>query len=244
MTDDRLEYELRALSASAFPEAPSLVDGVMAGITGRRSPRRRWLAAVAVAAALVAVALVLPAPREALARLLGIGGVAIEHVAEYDLPEVASTGEPLGREVEQDDVAGIVGFAPRLPNVAGLTNPVAYVRTDVAGGLVSLVYRNEGEGAGLVITQFPTAGEVAIKQLPEEAEFREVTLAGGRRAFWIEGTHSIAFFGADGTLREDSARLVGNTLVWQDGGLTFRIESGLALSEVLTIAASIGSDAE
>ncbi len=243
MTNDRLERELQALSEVVFPATPPLVNAVMAGIAQPAAPRRRWVAAVAAAAVVVVAVLALPAPRAALARLLGIGGVTIEHVAEYDLPPASPTAEPLGREVELDEVAGLVGFAPRLPRVAGLTDPALFVRTDVADGLASLVYRNEGESAGLIITQFRTAGEVAIKQLSGDARFREVTIAGELRGFWIEGSHTIAFFGADDTVLEDSARLVGNTLLWQDDELTFRIESALPLSEVLAIAQSIGSDA-
>lgn len=243
MTEDRLELELSNLSERVFPESPSLVDGVMAGIAiaEHPEPRRSWVAAAAVAAVIVAAVLAFPASREALARLLGIGGVTIEHVTDYDLPAVPPTAEPLGEEVELEDVLGLVGFAPRVPEVAQLTNPGVFVRTDIADGLVSLVYRNEGETAGLILTQFRTAGEVAIKQLAGNADFREVTIAGGLRGFWIEGTHPIAFFGPDGEVRQDSARLVGDTLVWQDGGLTFRIESALPLAEVVEIARSISS---
>jgi hypothetical protein len=37
-------------------------------------------------------------------------------------------------------------------------------------------------------------------------------------------------------------RLVGDTLVWQRGGVLYRIESGLGLAETLRIAESIDDE--
>ena len=240
MTDPGFARELSALSAEAFPETPSLVGGVLSSIAARSERTRRRIVGAAIAAVLVVAVLLVPAPREAVARFFGIGGVTIERVAEYDLPPAATTDAPLGERVELDDVVGAIGFTPSLPDIEGLAEPEVYVRTDIAGGLVSLVYRSGSAGPGLVITEFETVGEVAIKQLGPGVTFREVDLAPDVRGFWIEGgAHTIAFFDADGSLLEDSARLVGNTLVWQAGDLTIRIESGLSLTQVLEIARSM-----
>lgn len=241
MAETRLESELHALSDRVFPATPPLVEAVMASVVLEREREpRRWFAAI-VAAVIVAAILLVPAPRRALARLLGIGGVSIEHVTDYDLPEAASTDQPLGREVDLEEAAGMVGFTPRLPDLPELSDPMVFVRTDVASGLVSLVYRNAGEEPGLIITQFRTVGEVAIKQLPAEARWREVDVSIGVRGFWIEGAHTVAFYGPDDVIIGDSARLVGDTLLWQVDGLTYRIESGLPLADVLRIARSMGA---
>lgn len=239
MTEDLLAQQLRATADTAFPEALPLVDGVVAALEGHHQPRRRLVVAVAVAAVVVLAVLAFPAPRQALARLLGIGGVAIERVGSYELPEAAATDAPLGRQVDLADATELVGFTPLLPEVPGLDNPTVFVRTDVADGLVSLVYGNADGDPGLIITEFRTAGQVAIKQLSEQAQVRDVTIAGDTVGFWIEGTHTISFFGDDDAIVRDSARLVGNTLVWEDEGLTIRIESALALDDALQIARSL-----
>lgn len=241
MTDDRLALELRALADEVFPEAPSLVEGVLSGLARPSERRRRVLVALTVAAILVGGVLLIPAPREAVARFFGIGGVTIEQVAEYELPPATATGVAFGERTQLDAVEAVVGFAPELPRLDGLTEPDVYVRSDVAGGLVTLLYDSAPGTPGLVVTEFETAGEVAIKQLEPGVSFREVVIEPETRGFWIEGgAHTIAFFGADGSLIEDSARLVGNTLVWQRDDLTFRIEAALSLDEVLDIARSIG----
>ncbi len=240
MTDDPLVAELRIVAETAFPPTPSLVENVMGGIATTRRRPSRLATIAAVAAVLVAAVLVLPGPRAAVARLIGIGGVTIEQVAAIDMPPATQTGTALGAETELDEVAGIIGFTPALPSVDGLDDPVVYVRTDVADGLVSLVYATPDDAVGLIITQFEAIGEVAIKQLGGDATFREVQLAPDVRGFWIEGgPHTISFLGPDGTLREDTARLVGDTLVWQAGDRTFRIESEMPLDAVLDIARSL-----
>lgn len=239
MTDARLVDQLRAASAVAFPETPSLAIGVTAGITHRIERRRRFVAVAAVAAVVVVVVLAIPGPRAAIARLLGIGGVTLEQVTEYDLPVTASTNEPLGRLVALEEATELVSFTLRIPAVPGLEDPSVYVREDLAGGLVSLVYRNADEGPGLIITQFMAPGEVAIKQIGDGSVFSEVDIAPGLRAFWIDGTHPIVFLGQDGELVEDSARLVADTLLWEEDGITFRIESSLPQSAIVQIARSL-----
>lgn len=239
MTDDRLIRELAAVADSAFPDSPSLVDGVMAAIeTAADRPRRRLVAAVAIAAVVVAVVLAFPAPREALARFLGIGGVVVEQVDRIDLPEAVPTDESLGERVDLSSVASIVGFEPRLPAAAGLDEPEVYVRTDIGGGLVSFVYSDADEAPGLIITQFRTGREVALKQI-DEAGVTMVEIREGVVGLWVEGTHTIVFFDDTGDLVADSARLVANTLVWEEDGSTLRIETLLPLEDALEIARSL-----
>lgn len=241
MTDDPVVNGLRQLGDESFPETPSLSAAVLRGIAEPVPQRRhRFVFVAAIVAAVVLVAVALPAPRQALARWLGIGGVTLEPVAEYDLAESQLTDAPLGERVALTDVADLAGFDPLLPTIAGLGEPVAYVTGEVAGGLATFVYRNQDEGPGLVITQFRGVDEVAIKQIAEGATFREVSI-GDDPAFWIEGTHTIAFLDDNGELRQDLARLVGNTLVWQTGDLTVRLETPLQLDEALEIAESIGT---
>ena len=240
MTDDRLVRELATLSDAAFPETPALLNSVMAELDAAPAPPRRFVAAIAIAAVVIAAVLAFPAPREALARLLGIGGVVIEQV---DLPEAVPTDVDLGDRVEIGAVPAIIGFEPRLPDIAGLGEPAVYVRTDIAGGLVSLVYSDAEEGPGLIVTQFRTAREVAVKQIADEVAVRMVDIAEGVPGLWVEGTHTIVFADENGDLVADSARIVANTLVWEEDGATLRIETLLSLEEALDVARSLRSEA-
>ena len=63
---------------------------------------------------------------------------------------------------------------------------------------------------------------------------------GGDAGFWIEGLpHLVRYTDPDGRERSQRTRLVGDTLVWERGGVLYRIESGLGLDGTLRIAESI-----
>jgi hypothetical protein len=62
----------------------------------------------------------------------------------------------------------------------------------------------------------------------------------GVPGFWIEGEpHVFLYEDADGVIQFETIRLAGNVLLWEENGVTIRIESALPLEEVLRIAGSL-----
>jgi hypothetical protein len=62
----------------------------------------------------------------------------------------------------------------------------------------------------------------------------------GEPGFWIEGhPHVVDYVDPSGRAGRLSSRLVGNTLLWNQEGLTVRIESSLSLERSLAIATSL-----
>jgi hypothetical protein len=63
----------------------------------------------------------------------------------------------------------------------------------------------------------------------------------GNRGYWLENaTHPVRFRDAAGRERVEMTRLVtGNVLAWEVGELTYRLETNLALEEVLKVARSL-----
>jgi hypothetical protein len=197
-----------------------------------------------VAAVVVAV----PASRAAVARLLGVGGVGI--VTVDDLPEAAGPydlGEPL-------DVADAVATAPG-PLVPGGTGPPDAAYGGVPDGAVSVVWRSSDAlppigdapagGAGLVVTAWRTRGDV-----PSTTKFVgpgtdvEATAVAGRPATWISGEpHALgAADPSDPLAPGGELRVAGNTLLWSDGGVTYRLESGLDRDAARALAAHLVTD--
>jgi len=81
-----------------------------------------------------------------------------------------------------------------------------------------------------------TATDLAGKPLSGTAS---VTVNGGR-GFWIEGApHQIFYRDVNGQVHDRQLRLAGNTLIWEQDGLTLRLESALSKDEALRIAASV-----
>lgn len=238
MDDEKLAAELTALAPGvAYPPTPTLVTAVIEGIVTRR--RRRRLATVAAAAAIAVLALgLLPGPRQAIARMLGIGSVRIEQVASFDLPPAAATAADLGTPATLAEAARAAGFTPLLPSLPGLDAPDVFVKRGDAFTLITLRYATAGGSPGMIVTQLSAESEVFVKQLDETTTVLEV-MVGDAPGLWLEGgTHTVGYF-TDGEYLEDTARLVGNTLIWARDATTIRIEAELPLDDAIAVATSM-----
>lgn len=232
MTSRPIESQLRRLGDDlAYPETPDIAGGITALVGGNGSGRSlRWLA-VAAAAILVAIVVgLVPATREAVMSWLGVQGVRIERADVVGTAGQLDLGTPLAVE----EAAAAVGFELAIPRA--LDEPgVAFV----SGGMASFVYPSPEGSAELVLTQFEGDIEpVIVKQVPTDTAMSLVAVA-DVTAVWIEGPHAIFFLPADGPATEDQPRLAGNTLLWQRGPITFRLEGAASLAEARHIAESV-----
>jgi hypothetical protein len=116
-----------------------------------------------------------------------------------------------------------------------------------SGGRVDLVYRarpglppSPFTDVGLLITEFqgqPTPE--FLKKVTAMGVVEQVTV-GGEPGYWFSGEpHFFTYQDAAGTLREEQTRLAGNTLIWQRGDLTLRLEGELPKEEAIRIAESM-----
>jgi hypothetical protein len=235
------------------PAAPARRRGLLAGLVGR--PGWRRLAVAGLAAVLLAVAVLVASPgtREAVARRLGLRGVGVQLGGPPPPTVTTRPGERLdlglGERVTLEEARRRVGFPVLVPGAAGFQQPAAvYVNEAVpAGGRVDLVYRaRPGLSAspftdvGLLVTEFrgqPTPEflkKVAVLGMVEEVR------VGGEPGYWFSGEpHFFTYRDAAGNLRDEQTRLAGNTLVWQRGELTLRIEGEISKQEALRIAESM-----
>lgn len=254
MSDGRLEAMLVDLGTEAvFPDTPPMVDAVLAGLMARpASGRRGRILRIAAAAAIIvlAVILALPGPRNAVADWLGLGGVLVTTVPE--LPASVTTGEPFGEEVSVAEALDAVEFPILLPEGYGDPSSV-FLDRGVRGGQVTATYEADGDStligetpldggtAGMVITEM--AGSVEEPVLQKLAGTDTVIIAvdvNGSPGFWFEGAeHVVGVVDSSGRVIEDRARLVGNTLLFERGGVTIRIESGLQLPDAIAIAGQL-----
>lgn len=135
---------------------------------------------------------------------------------------------------------------------AGLGEPErVYFRPDVGAGMVTMEWLpraglpDTGNGSGALLSQFDL-GEADdnfpffLKGIAAPSEFRFVTV-NGQDGGWVTGGHPLEFGvpGEGGRRQVLSSRLAANTLVWVQGGRTFRFESALDLAESLGMAASL-----
>jgi hypothetical protein len=222
----------------------------LGGLAGWRRLAAAGLAVVLLAAAVLVVS---PGTREAVARRLGLRGVGVE-IGGPPPPTVTTT--PGGRlDLGLGDRVGLaearrrVDFPVLVPDAAGFQRPDAVFVDEAvpSGGRVDLVYRarpglpaSSFTDAGLLVTEFrgqPTPE--FLKKVTVLGVVEQVTV-GGEPGYWFSGEpHFFTYRDTAGNLREEQTRLAGNTLIWQRGDLTLRLEGELSRDEAIRIAESM-----
>lgn len=210
-------------------EAPEREPGPWALPAGRRA--RAGLALAAVVAAL-AVSLGLWAPgREAVADFFDRIRIFQTEESPAGLPR-----DIVGTPVSLTEAQQRLGFTPReatCPKGAELKRTLLQSFPGFRG--VVLFYEHEGE-PGFAL--FETQGGLG-KGLPSGAEAEPV--AGlGNQAYWLEGMRIVEYYDEQGQTIVESRRATDtNTLVWDEGGLLFRVEGDLTLEFALCVARSL-----
>jgi hypothetical protein len=266
MGDLDLERALHDLAAHvAFPPTPNIAATVTRRLAGQ--PRRTrfsldalWPARLPVRRSVVlAIAALLLLVGAAIGIGLGLSGLRIVPVSSLPptaTPASTTPGGPpgsglgLGELTTLETARSAVRFTVRMPTSPGLGVPDAvYVGYPPPGGRVELVYgvRPDLPSAGptpvgLLITQFQgdTDDSLVKKMVGGSTQVEFLSVAGGR-GYWITGQPHILLYEQPGTrdIHEEPGRLVGNALIWESGGVIYRIESGLSKDQVIAIAESM-----
>jgi hypothetical protein len=234
---DDLVRDLTALGRTIDAPAPSgdLTTTVMERVATPPRPsepaawwsRRRHQVAVAVAAALLAL-LATPPVRAAVADWFGFGGVRVErNDSDFGPP-----GPPPGVSGVGSVAAAAesVGFPVSVPEEPGEPDGVG-VSADRR--MVSMSWTTD---AGVLrLDQFDGRIDYyAVKQAPDV----EFVMVNGGDGLWFDEPHEVALLDADGSEVTHSARLAGQTLIWQDGATTLRLEGDVDLGRAVEIAES------
>jgi hypothetical protein len=268
---EQLTHALDDLAAHVrFPPAPDLAAAVAERLQDAPTPtpRRRWArwprpaplqvlrvrpVLVGVVALVVAAALllaVLPGPRQAIADLLGIGGVRVEYRSTPPPPAArpAPPGTGLGEPTTLQEARDAAAFPVRAPAALGRPDQV-WVNRSVGGGMVSLAYDPRpgllpatGEtGTGLLLTMLRGQAEpVWFKGLFTGTTRIQDVRVGEAFGLWIEGApHELVFEDPGGQQHRMVSRLAGNTLLWEADGMTYRLEAHVDRDTAVRIATSL-----
>jgi hypothetical protein len=226
------------------------------GLAPGLGPRGLWLVAALLLIALVSGLVLFPEARNAIADRLGLQGVSIRWVDEVPTPEPSRVGAPLllGRPVTLDEAQAAVDFPVRIPTAAGFTAPnEIYLLDQDNGAMVSFVYpagpglpATNQTGVGALLTQFRGEADRGLieKGLSDDAAratHLQAVAVSGEPGFWISGApHGFFVVCYDvGECREERYRLAGNVLLWEQDGVTLRLESAFSLKDALAIAESV-----
>jgi hypothetical protein len=253
MTEERqpgLEDRLFDLgTAIAFPTMPPL-SALVAGQLGQ--PRRGLRlglgrpvsrgVALALAATLLLVGI-------AAAFGIGLGGLRLVFgPAPSPLPSMA-VGPGLGEPTTLAEARSTVSFSLRLPGLPELGNPdLVYLAEPPAGGAVTLLYR-EREGfpadpvtnIGLIVTQFRAdIAPESFEKLLDSGVRVTPAKVDGLSAWWVAGGEHFFFYrDAQGRVVPSTLRLASDTLIWEEEGVTYRVEGALSLEDAVRVAESL-----
>jgi len=266
VTHDELRDELRALGGEvAWPPTPDLAGAVAARIArdgvpaprrrswapalrrrdGVPAPRRRSWAPALRPAVVLALLLVLviagiaivPPARTAVLDLLGLA--AREQVVRVPrLPAATPSlrrGPDLGRRVTLARARAAVSFPVRVPTALG-PPPEVRLSRQLAGGAVTLLYGNRH-----ALTMFRGQGEpFARKLVGPRTRVVESTVAGHPALFLTGAPLQWIALDRSGIPVQSTARLVdANVLLFDAGGVGYRLETSAGLPGALAIARSL-----
>jgi Domain of unknown function (DUF4367) len=224
-----LERDLAALAAFVdVPEERDLVPAIRARLRQQRERRHvvPWRRAVGIAALVlvvgVAATMAVPDARTAVLRFLGIKGATVIRVDE--LPPTATSPPKFGESVGIAEAERVVGFRPLLVDGRSPDD----VRIDRFSPYYIVLHYGE-PGVRLRLTEM--VGGVIEKYARADQPVERVEVD-GQPGIWVEGRHVVSEpFGLP--------RLSGNVILWEQDGLTLRLEGRFTKDEALELARSV-----
>ena len=266
LSDDELGAALRSLAGVvAWPDArlgpggPDLASRLRARLVAdppsvsRRGLALQWPVRRALLLALVALLALAVVAGAVAFGVPGIrlifgdpGGTPPPAVASPSPAAHPGAGLGLGERVPLAAVEGLAGFPVRLPADPSLGPPDAIYlsrRDEVAmvwGPRDGLPPTVEGD-VGLLLMQF--RGSIApepIGKIISTGTVVEPVQLGDGRGFWISGDPHVYFYMTlEGEHVEEDRRWVGDALIWEEGDLTYRLETSLGRDAAIRIAESL-----
>lgn len=249
-TDRQLEEALRgAGSRLPAPDPDPLVETVLARLAGEPAPapatgmttvrdriggavgwaRGRTIWLVGLLIGLLATVLVVSPVGATMAEWFGFHGVVVE---QDDGPPPTGTPSvpPAGGDLSLTDAAALVDFAPRVPAELGDPDEVT-VSADRR--LLSMSW---GTGRRTVrLDQFD--GEIEPRFWKSVTDSRIVAVGTGD-GIWLPTPHEVALLDGDRKVTLPP-RLAAQTLLWFEGGVTYRLEGPLTQAAAISVAESL-----
>jgi hypothetical protein len=249
-----------------YPPTPDIAAAVRGRL---RPPMRRpnpvWRAAAAVIVALLVLVLAVPQTRALVLEVLRVGVVRIFMIEPTITPTPAlsptaptPTGRPtrtpqptvtpdylvldsvfdLSGETTLADAALQFGQPILLPAYpARLGAPDRVYAQDMDGIIVTLVWTQPDDPTeALLVLQILDAETLGIKYYPWGASNQEATWVNNHPAVWLTAVHEIFYY----SRRSAFSRLINkNVLIWEQDGITYRLETDQSMEQAIPIAQSL-----
>jgi len=230
-----------------YPSTPDVSARVRAKLEAARpGPRVGWKPAAVLVLALLLVLFSVPAVRAGIIEFFQVGVVrvfpAIATPAPLtatpppgmDVPLPSSLLDLVGRTTLEDarQKAGFPFGLPTHPSDLGLPD-IVYHQEELE--MVILLWLEPGNPQKVRLSlQAINPDSASLKKL--DVDMVRETTVNGKYALWATGSHMLEVQGRD----YKHLRLVeGNVLIWETGGVTYRLETDLSMEEAIQIAESL-----
>jgi len=178
-----------------------------------------------------------------------MGEAFINRVVELRGHDLARIGERLGlgRQVTLPEAQATVPYGISYPQALGTPDAVFLIEPPGQHAVTLVWWPRSGlpeaghTGVGALVIEVPgkVQSDFFLKMLGPDAALEAVQV-NSNPGYWISGKpHGFFFLDPNGTPQEDTFRLAGNTLIWNQGSLTVRIESALDKDQTLGLAATM-----
>jgi hypothetical protein len=207
------------------------------------------------AAVLVVIALVLagviadPSARRAIAGWFSFDGISIKRgsLAPSSHKPANSLGSDLGlgQSVSLSQARQSAGFQIGLPSALG-TPAAIYEHRSEGAVVISVIYRpsrnvpvSQYSGVGLILTEIRSDGQVLLQKILGAGAGTSAVDVHGAPGVFISGPQEVLVLDPEQRVLETPARLSANTVIWQVGSVTYRLEVQLNKAHALALARSI-----
>jgi hypothetical protein len=239
LSERELEQTLSEIGPRLEGPKRDLWPGVRARIAERRarpwwsrlSLDRRTLAPIAATLAIILVA-----------AFLLIYRVPQSPTARPTAPALTFAGQRVATAAEASRIAG---FAVRMPAALGEPSAIyvetAPVRVTIVYASVKGIPVSPQAGVSAIVVEFKGAIETQImaKAIGPGTTLDAVPLGSGVAYYLAGQPHQFFFRDPAGNLQPETLRLAGNTLLWEESGVTYRLEAEVSRQEAVRIASTL-----
>jgi hypothetical protein len=145
----------------------------------------------------------------------------------------------LGEATTLEQARTLAEHAVVLPRTGGLDEPdEVWIDRTRPGDPVAFVY-GSSEKPRLLLTEFRGRPLIEKKLAQPDTQIEQLTIDGAP-ALWLSGApHLFFYLDEAGRPVSETIRLAGNTLLWEHGQITLRLEGKLSREEAVRIARSV-----
>jgi hypothetical protein len=258
---DPLDARLHTVAPGfAYPPTPDIASAVGRRLAAARPQRGRMrlrLAGIVLALllAVLATLFLVPEARAWVQSIFHIGSVEIVRLTPAPTPPMPATPGPtavpptlvptwapdLAGATTLDQARQTAGIPIRLPSYPpGIGPPDRVFVQDIGGSAVILVWFAPGHPDQPRLSLHALASGMIARKMVDPSTTIQETTVNGQYAVWVHGPHMLQYrSGRQNDQLRPEQLVLGNTLIWTQGTITYRLETGETITEAVKIAESV-----